>query len=154
MLSHLHNLSEKARHTAFLQRRWYELVLAAQDDIATIMTVESGKPLAESKAEFLGGCAACVRCAAHGLAWFGPYADPPRSCCSSVCGLAESHRSTAHDHVTKHVKDKRSHILPDKRGVQCRLGLWLHVCAHYGQGVQRLAGRNYIDAGTSSVDRA
>ena len=38
-------------------RRWYELVLAAQDDIATIMTVESGKPLAESKAEFLGGCA-------------------------------------------------------------------------------------------------
>ena len=36
--------------------RWYELVLAAQDDIATIMTVESGKPLAESKAEFLGGC--------------------------------------------------------------------------------------------------
>jgi succinate-semialdehyde dehydrogenase/glutarate-semialdehyde dehydrogenase len=41
-----------------LRRRWYDLVLAAQDDIATIMTVESGKPLAESKSEFLGGCAA------------------------------------------------------------------------------------------------
>ncbi len=40
-----------------LRCRWYELVLAAQDDIATIMTVESGKPLAESKAEFLGGYA-------------------------------------------------------------------------------------------------
>ena len=38
-----------------LARRWYELVLDAKDDIATIMTVESGKPLAESKAEFMGG---------------------------------------------------------------------------------------------------
>ena len=43
-----------------MRRRWYDLVLAAQDDIATIMTVESGKPLAESKSEFLGGCAACT----------------------------------------------------------------------------------------------
>lgn len=35
--------------------RWYDLVLAAQDDIATIMTVESGKPFAESKGEFTSG---------------------------------------------------------------------------------------------------
>ena len=40
--------------------RWYELVLEAQDDIATIMTVESGKPLAESKSECLSGCAAAM----------------------------------------------------------------------------------------------
>ena len=37
--------------------RWYDLVLAAEDDIATIMTVESGKPLKESKGEFTSGCA-------------------------------------------------------------------------------------------------
>ena len=37
------------------RRRWYELVRAAQDDIAIIMTVESGKPLAESKNEIIGG---------------------------------------------------------------------------------------------------
>lgn len=35
--------------------RWYELVLAAEDDIATIMTMEGGKPLKESKGEFASG---------------------------------------------------------------------------------------------------
>lgn len=35
--------------------RWYELVLAAEDDIATIMTMEGGKPLKESKGEFAAG---------------------------------------------------------------------------------------------------
>ena len=32
-------------------------MVAAEDDIATIMTVESGKPLKESKGEFTSGCA-------------------------------------------------------------------------------------------------
>ncbi|KAK9806957.1 hypothetical protein WJX72_008662 [[Myrmecia] bisecta] len=36
-------------------RRWYNNVLEAQDDIAAIMTLESGKPLKESKAETLSG---------------------------------------------------------------------------------------------------
>ena len=36
--------------------RWYDLVLAAEDDIATIMTMEGGKPLKESKGEFASGC--------------------------------------------------------------------------------------------------
>lgn len=36
-------------------RRWYDLVLAAREDIAVLMTLESGKPLAESKAEFDNG---------------------------------------------------------------------------------------------------
>ena len=35
--------------------RWYDLVLAAEDDIATIMTMEGGKPLKESKGEFASG---------------------------------------------------------------------------------------------------
>ena len=35
--------------------RWYDLVVAAEDDICTIMTVESGKPFKESKGEFVGG---------------------------------------------------------------------------------------------------
>ena len=33
----------------------YELVLEHEDDIATIMTMESGKPLKESHGEFLSG---------------------------------------------------------------------------------------------------
>lgn len=32
-------------------------MVAAEDDIATIMTMESGKPLKESKGEFTSGCA-------------------------------------------------------------------------------------------------
>ena len=39
----------------WVQCRWYDLVVAAEDDICTIMTVESGKPFKESKAEFVGG---------------------------------------------------------------------------------------------------
>lgn len=35
--------------------RWYEAVLAAADDIATIMTAECGKPKAEAKAEVVQG---------------------------------------------------------------------------------------------------
>ena len=35
--------------------RWYDLVLAAEDDIATIMTMEGGKPIKESKGEFASG---------------------------------------------------------------------------------------------------
>jgi aspartate-semialdehyde dehydrogenase len=32
-------------------RRWYELVMAAKEDLALIMTMEQGKPLAESRSE-------------------------------------------------------------------------------------------------------
>ena len=32
-------------------RRWYELILEARDDLALIMTLEQGKPLAESRGE-------------------------------------------------------------------------------------------------------
>ena len=32
-------------------RRWYELMMAAQDDLAIILTAEMGKPLAEAKGE-------------------------------------------------------------------------------------------------------
>lgn len=31
-------------------------MIAHQEDICTIMTMESGKPLSESKSEFLSGC--------------------------------------------------------------------------------------------------
>lgn len=40
-----------AEHRARILRRWYELMLAHQDDLAAIMTAEQGKPLAEAKGE-------------------------------------------------------------------------------------------------------
>lgn len=33
-------------------RRWYEEVVAAREDITALMTLEAGKPLAESRSEF------------------------------------------------------------------------------------------------------
>lgn len=38
-----------------LLRRWYELLMAAQDDLALIMTTEQGKPLAEARGEIAYG---------------------------------------------------------------------------------------------------
>ena len=46
-------LSVKRR--ADLLRRWYELMMAAQDDLALIMTTEQGKPLAEARGEVAYG---------------------------------------------------------------------------------------------------
>jgi succinate-semialdehyde dehydrogenase/glutarate-semialdehyde dehydrogenase len=48
-------LSAKARATAL--RRWYELILENQEDLARIMTLEQGKPLAEAQGEVVFGAA-------------------------------------------------------------------------------------------------
>jgi succinate-semialdehyde dehydrogenase/glutarate-semialdehyde dehydrogenase len=52
-----------ARQRAAILRRWYELMLENIDDLALIMTVEQGKPLAEARGEVLY--------AASYLEWFG-----------------------------------------------------------------------------------
>ncbi|AWI79322.1 succinate-semialdehyde dehydrogenase (NADP(+)) [Parazoarcus communis] len=51
-----------AAERARVLRRWYELMLAHQDDLALIMTAEQGKPLAEAKGE--------IAYAAAYLEWF------------------------------------------------------------------------------------
>ena len=40
-----------AKERAALLRRWYELIMAHADELARLMTLEQGKPLAESKGE-------------------------------------------------------------------------------------------------------
>jgi succinate-semialdehyde dehydrogenase / glutarate-semialdehyde dehydrogenase len=52
-----------AKERAAILRKWHELMLANQDDLAAIMTAEQGKPLAESRAEIVY--------AAGFLDWFG-----------------------------------------------------------------------------------
>ncbi len=52
-----------AKERAFVLRRWYELMLEHQDDLARLMTIEQGKPLLESRGE--------VAYAAAFLEWFG-----------------------------------------------------------------------------------
>ena len=51
-----------AKERANLLRKWYDLMMANQDDLARIMTAEQGKPLAESKGE--------IAYAASFIEWF------------------------------------------------------------------------------------
>ncbi|MBS1187454.1 MAG: gabD 1 [Burkholderiaceae bacterium] len=44
-----------AKERSALLRRWYELMMLAQDDLARIMTLEQGKPLAEARGEIAYG---------------------------------------------------------------------------------------------------
>lgn len=44
-----------ANERAIILRRWYELIMSHQDDLAYILTLEQGKPLAEAKGEIAYG---------------------------------------------------------------------------------------------------
>jgi succinate-semialdehyde dehydrogenase/glutarate-semialdehyde dehydrogenase len=46
-----------AKERAAILRRWYDLIVDAVDDLATILTAEQGKPLAEARGEILYGAA-------------------------------------------------------------------------------------------------
>ncbi len=52
-----------AKERAAVLRKWHELMLANQDDLAAIMTAEQGKPLSESRGE--------IAYAASFFEWFG-----------------------------------------------------------------------------------
>src|SRR5437762_2675844 len=43
--------AKTAKERAVVMRRWFELMLAYQDDLARLMTTEQGKPLRESLGE-------------------------------------------------------------------------------------------------------
>ncbi len=47
--------SKLAKERAQVMRKWFELILANADDLATLMTLEQGKPLAEAKGEVVYG---------------------------------------------------------------------------------------------------
>ncbi len=47
--------AKTAKERAALLRKWYELMLAHQEDLAAILTAEQGKPLAEARGEILYG---------------------------------------------------------------------------------------------------
>jgi succinate-semialdehyde dehydrogenase/glutarate-semialdehyde dehydrogenase len=56
-----------AKERALVMRRWFDLMIANQDDLARLMTTEQGKPLTESRGE--------VVYAASFLEWFGEEAE-------------------------------------------------------------------------------
>ena len=59
-----------AKHRSDVLHRWYTLVMANRDDLATIITLEEGKPLAEARGE--------VDYAASFLQWFAEEAKRVR----------------------------------------------------------------------------
>jgi succinate-semialdehyde dehydrogenase/glutarate-semialdehyde dehydrogenase len=46
---------QTAKERSIVLRRWYELLMANQEDLATLMTAEQGKPLAETRGEVAYG---------------------------------------------------------------------------------------------------
>ena len=54
--------AQTAKERAAILRRWYELILANQDDLALLMVLEQGKPLVEAKGE--------IAYAASFIEWF------------------------------------------------------------------------------------
>lgn len=47
--------NKPAKERSQLLRRWYELIMANQEDLARLMTLEQGKPLAEARGEIAYG---------------------------------------------------------------------------------------------------
>jgi succinate-semialdehyde dehydrogenase/glutarate-semialdehyde dehydrogenase len=47
--------SKTAKERAIILRKWYELMMASQEDLAQLMTAEQGKPLTESRGEVAYG---------------------------------------------------------------------------------------------------
>jgi succinate-semialdehyde dehydrogenase/glutarate-semialdehyde dehydrogenase len=81
-----------AKERAALLKRWHELIMANQDDLATIMTLEQGKPLAESRGEVAYG--------ASFIEWF-----------------AEEGKRAYGDTIPSHARDKRIVVIKQPVGV-------------------------------------
>ena len=88
-----------AKERAAVMRKWYELMLANQEDLARLMTTEQGKPLAESKGE--------VVYAAGFLEWFG-----------------EEAKRVYGDTVPGHQADKRIVVIKQPVGVVACITPW------------------------------
>jgi succinate-semialdehyde dehydrogenase/glutarate-semialdehyde dehydrogenase len=88
-----------AKERSVLMRRWFDLMLANQDDLAVLMTAEQGKPLAESKGE--------IAYAASFIEWF-----------------AEEGKRLYGDIIPGHQVDKRILVLRQPVGVVAAITPW------------------------------
>jgi succinate-semialdehyde dehydrogenase / glutarate-semialdehyde dehydrogenase len=88
-----------AKDRSVILRRWFDLMLANQDDLAILMTAEQGKPLAESKGE--------ISYAASFIEWF-----------------AEEGKRLYGDIIPGHQTDKRILVLRQPVGVVAAITPW------------------------------
>jgi succinate-semialdehyde dehydrogenase/glutarate-semialdehyde dehydrogenase len=88
-----------AKDRALIMRRWFDLMMQHQEDLATLMTAEQGKPLAESKTE--------IAYAASFIEWFG-----------------EEAKRLYGDIIPGHQADKRIMVLRQPVGVVAAITPW------------------------------
>src|SRR6266496_4308148 len=88
-----------AKERAAVMRRWFDLIMANQEDLARLMTTEQGKPLAESRGE--------VAYAASFLEWFG-----------------EEAKRVYGDTIPGHQPDKRIIVIKEPIGVVACITPW------------------------------
>src|SRR5712692_6809217 len=88
-----------AKERAQILRRWFDLMMANQEDLATLMTAEQGKPLAESKGE--------IAYAAAFIEWFG-----------------EEGKRIYGDTIPAHAADKRIVVTKEPIGVCAAITPW------------------------------
>jgi len=73
--------AKTAKERALVLRKWYELIMANQEDLAVIMTSEQGKPLSESRGEVAYGASFIEWFAEEGKRIYGdviPQTQPGR----------------------------------------------------------------------------
>ncbi|HCF2593183.1 TPA: NADP-dependent succinate-semialdehyde dehydrogenase [Pseudomonas aeruginosa] len=88
-----------AKERANKLRRWFDLMIENQDDLARLMTIEQGKPLAEAKGE--------IAYAASFLEWFG-----------------EEAKRIYGDTIPGHQPDKRIIVIKQPIGVTAAITPW------------------------------
>jgi succinate-semialdehyde dehydrogenase/glutarate-semialdehyde dehydrogenase len=88
-----------AKERANILRRWYELMMQHQDDLATILTAEMGKPLVEAKGEIAYG--------ASFIEWF-----------------AEEAKRVYGETIPGHQPDKRITVIRQPIGVAASITPW------------------------------
>lgn len=91
--------AKTGKERAAILRRWFELMMANQDDLGILMTAEQGKPLAESKGE--------IAYAASFIEWFG-----------------EEAKRIYGDTIPSHAADKRIVVLKEPIGVTAAITPW------------------------------
>ena len=87
------------KERASVLRRWYELMLEHQEDLAIIMTAEQGKPMAESRGEILFGSSF--------IEWF-----------------AEEAKRAYGDVIPTHLADRRIVVTKEPVGVVASITPW------------------------------
>jgi succinate-semialdehyde dehydrogenase/glutarate-semialdehyde dehydrogenase len=91
--------AKTAKERAAILHKWFDLMMAAQDDLAKLMTAEQGKPLAESRGEIAYG--------ASFVEWF-----------------AEEGKRVYGDTIPTHAADKRILVLKEPIGVAAAITPW------------------------------